>query len=220
MKREYKFSVGCLAAMLLISILYLLPVIVGGTKQTVVFAEAIRTLGAWPLTGAALGSAILSAAIGTAIAVICAPSAAWYAARVGGGCAKILTGAFVFAIIVPDPLIRAGLCAPLAGLPVSAIGLGAGLMFLACFAYIRLLPVEAEETAAMEGFGAARIFFGTVMPMLRPVVILMGAACAAWILNDCLQMGAVTFVAVNAATGILLAVVFAVRLRKIANIEE
>ena len=47
--------------------------------------------------------------------------------------------------------------------------------------FIKGLPHEIEEAAAIDGCGAIRTFFLVVMPMLKPTVISVGILELMWV---------------------------------------
>ena len=50
--------------------------------------------------------------------------------------------------------------------------------------FVKSIPLEIEEAAAIDGCGPFRTFFGVVLPMLRPTMISIGILEIMWIWND------------------------------------
>ena len=50
--------------------------------------------------------------------------------------------------------------------------------------FVKSLPLEIEEAAAIDGCGPLRTFFLVVMPMLKPTLISVGVLETMWIWND------------------------------------
>ena len=64
------------------------------------------------------------------------------------------------------------------------LGFGAGLASFMFTGFIRSIPLEIEEAAAMDGCGPIRTFFQVVLPMLKPTMISVGILEIMWIWND------------------------------------
>jgi raffinose/stachyose/melibiose transport system permease protein len=69
-------------------------------------------------------------------------------------------------------------------IPIVYLGFGAGLAIFMFLGFIKSLPHEIEEAAAIDGCGAIRTFFLVVMPMLKPTVISVGILELMWVWND------------------------------------
>lgn len=50
--------------------------------------------------------------------------------------------------------------------------------------FIKGLPLEIEEAAAIDGCGPVRTFFNVVFPMLKPTMISVGILELMWVWND------------------------------------
>ena len=50
--------------------------------------------------------------------------------------------------------------------------------------FIKGLPLEIEEAAAIDGCGPVRTFFNVVLPMLKPTMISVGILQLMWTWND------------------------------------
>ena len=63
-------------------------------------------------------------------------------------------------------------------------GFGAGLAVFMFAGFLKGIPLEIEEAAAIDGCGPIRTFFLIVFPMLKPVLISVGVLEIMWIWND------------------------------------
>jgi raffinose/stachyose/melibiose transport system permease protein len=50
--------------------------------------------------------------------------------------------------------------------------------------FVKGLPLEIEEAAAIDGCGPVRTFFSVVLPMLKPTLISVGILELMWVWND------------------------------------
>ena len=64
------------------------------------------------------------------------------------------------------------------------LGFGAGLAIFMFTGFVKSLPLEIEEAAAIDGCGPVRTFFSVVFPMLRPTLISVGVLEIMWVWND------------------------------------
>ena len=69
-------------------------------------------------------------------------------------------------------------------IPVVYLGFGAGLAIFMFVGFIKGLPLEIEEAAAIDGCSPVQTFFLVVLPMLKPTLISVGILQTMWIWND------------------------------------
>ena len=69
-------------------------------------------------------------------------------------------------------------------IPVIYLGFGAGLAIFMFVGFVKGLPLEIEEAAAIDGCGPVRTFFNVVLPMLKPTLISVGILELMWVWND------------------------------------
>ena len=65
-----------------------------------------------------------------------------------------------------------------------ALGFGAGLAVFMFTGFVKSLPLEIEEAAAIDGCGPVGTFFRVVLPMLKPTMISVGVLEIMWVWND------------------------------------
>ena len=149
------------------------------------------TFGNYPFFQSVLNSLIITL-ISTFLIVICTSMAAWYIARVNSIFCKIVYYLCVFSMVVPFQMVMFTLAKTADTLklntpwtiPIVYLGFGAGLASFMFTGFIRSIPLEIEEAAAMDGCGPIRTFFQVVLPMLKPTMISVGILEIMWIWND------------------------------------
>lgn len=130
--------------------------------------------------------------VSTALILIGTSMAAWYIARVGSKISRIVYYLCVFSMVVPFQMVMFTLSRTADALhlntpytiPVIYLGFGAGLAIFMFVGFVKGLPLEIEEAAAIDGCGAIRTFFRVVLPMLKPTLISVGVLEIMWIWND------------------------------------
>ena len=50
--------------------------------------------------------------------------------------------------------------------------------------FVKSLPLEIEEAAAIDGCGPLRTYFRVVLPMLKPTLVSVGILQTMWVWND------------------------------------
>ena len=116
----------------------------------------------------------------TALILVCTSMAAWYISRVGSLVSKIVYYLCVFSMVVP---FQMHLNTPWT-IPVIYLGFGAGLAVFMFTGFVKSLPLEIEEAAAIDGCGPVGTFFRVVLPMLKPTMISVGVLEIMWVWND------------------------------------
>ncbi len=124
--------------------------------------------------------------------LICTSMAAWYISRVNSLFARIVYYLCVFSMVVPFQMVMFTLAKTANTLhldtpftiPVIYLGFGAGLAVFMFVGFVKGIPLEIEEAAAIDGCGPLRTFFLVVFPMLKPVLISVGVLEIMWIWND------------------------------------
>ena len=117
---------------------------------------------------------------------------AWYIARVNSKFANIFYYLCLFSMIVPFQMVMFTLTFTADNLklntpwtiPVVYLGFGAGLAIFMFAGFVKSLPLEIEEAAAIDGCGPIRTFFLVVLPMLKPTLISVGILETMWVWTD------------------------------------
>ena len=149
------------------------------------------TFGNYPFIKAAGFSLLITVVSVLLILLFCAMSA-WYIARVNSVISKVFYYLCLFSMIVPFQMVmftltftadQLNLNTPYT-IPIVYLGFGAGLAIFMFMGFIKGLPLEIEEAAAIDGCGPVRTFFLVVLPMLKPTIISVGILELMWVWND------------------------------------
>ena len=149
------------------------------------------TFGNYPFANSVLYSAIITV-LSTALILIFCSMAAWYIARVDSIFCKIVYFLCVFSMVVPFQMVMFTLSKTADTLklntpwtiPIVYLGFGAGLAIFMFVGFVKSIPLEIEEAAAIDGCGPVRTFFEVVLPMLKPTLISVGILEIMWVWND------------------------------------
>ena len=149
------------------------------------------TFGNYPFASSVLYSVVITL-LSTFLILLCTTMAAWYIARVNSFFCKILYYLCVFSMVVPFQMVMFTLSKTADKLhlntpwtiPVVYLGFGAGLAIFMFVGFVKAIPQEIEEAAAIDGCGPLRVFFSVVLPMLRPTMISVGILEIMWVWND------------------------------------
>lgn len=149
------------------------------------------TFGNYPFYRAVFYSFFITI-ISTVLILLCTSMAAWYISRVGSLLSKIVYFLCVFSMVVPFQMVMFTLARTADTLslntpytiPVIYLGFGSGLAVFMFTGFVKSLPLEIEEAAAIDGCGPVRTFFSVVLPMLRPTMISVGVLEIMWVWND------------------------------------
>lgn len=205
---RYTWRTGILEiVMVAVGLLFLLPVYIlvvlslkaPNDKSATLAFPSQPTLenfwGAWQQGG--LGGALMNSAIVTIVSitliVVLSAAAAYPLSRVGALWSKLTFFAFLIGLLLPVqlgllPLYQSvrdlGLLGTLAGVILVTVG---GSMPFAIFLYagfLRALPSDYEEAAALDGASPFRTFWSVVFPLVRPITgtIIILSAVGTW--ND------------------------------------
>ena len=149
------------------------------------------TFGNYPFVKAAWFSLLITVVSVAMILLFCSMSA-WYIARVNNLISKVFYYLCLFSMIVPFQMVmftltftadKLNLNTPYT-IPIVYLGFGAGLAIFMFMGFIKGLPLEIEEAAAIDGCGPLRTFFLVVLPMLKPTIISVGILELMWVWND------------------------------------
>ncbi|MDY5002357.1 MAG: carbohydrate ABC transporter permease [Eubacteriales bacterium] len=130
--------------------------------------------------------------VSTALILLCTSMAAWYIARVGSPICKIVYYLCIFSMVVPFQMVMFTLSRTADALhlntpwtiPIIYLGFGAGLAVFMFVGFVKSIPIEIEEAAAIDGCSPVRTFFSVVLPMMKPTMISVGILEIMWIWND------------------------------------
>ena len=157
------------------------------------------TFGNYPFAKSVLYSVVITL-LSTALILLCTSMAAWYIARVNSLFCKALYFLCVFSMVVPFQMVMftlsktansvrlLGFWGPHLNtpwtIPIIYLGFGAGLAIFMFVGFVKSIPMEIEEAAAIDGCGPLRTYFSVVVPMLKPTMVSVGILEIMWVWND------------------------------------
>ncbi len=164
------------------------------------------TFGNYPFWKSAFYSVFITV-VSSALILLCTSMAAWYIARVNSKLCRAIYYLCVFSMVVPFQMVmftlsktadrvkipyfnfvsgvfdKVALNTPWT-IPIIYLGFGAGLAIFMFVGFVKSIPLEIEEAAAIDGCSPLRTYFSVVFPMLRPTMISVGILEIMWVWND------------------------------------
>ncbi len=157
------------------------------------FANFIKgvTFGGYPFWKSLLFSTVITL-LSTGLILIFTSMAAWYISRVDSILCRIVYYLCVFSMVVPFQMVMFTLSKTADTLklntpwtiPVIYLGFGAGLAVFMFTGFVKSIPLDIEEAAAIDGCGPLRTFFTVVLPMLKPTMVSVAILEIMWVWND------------------------------------
>lgn len=149
------------------------------------------TFGNYPFIKSVLYSVVITL-LSAFLILLFTSMAAWYIARVNSLFCKILYFLCVFSMVIPFQMVMFTLSKTADKLklntpwtiPIVYLGFGAGLAIFMFVGFVKSIPLEIEEAAAIDGCGPLRTYFSVVLPMLKPTMISVGILEIMWVWND------------------------------------
>ena len=149
------------------------------------------TFGGYPFWKSVFYSTVITV-LSTALIVVFTSMAAWYITRVDSRLCRAIYYLCVFSMVVPFQMVMFTLSKTADVLklntpwtiPVIYLGFGAGLAVFMFVGFVKGIPLEIEEAAAIDGCGPLRTFFSVVLPMMKPTLISVTILELMWVWND------------------------------------
>ena len=149
------------------------------------------TFGNYPFIKSVLYSVVITL-LSAFLILLFTSMAAWYIARVNSLFCKALYFLCVFSMVIPFQMVMYTLSKTADKLklntpwtiPIVYLGFGAGLAIFMFVGFVKSIPLEIEEAAAIDGCGPLRTYFSVVLPMLKPTMISVGILEIMWVWND------------------------------------
>lgn len=211
-KKSKAASASLTVVFSIISVVYILPILVvlmnsfkensfvktetfkfPTAESFVQWANYIKgmTFGNYPFFKSVLFTTVITL-LSSALILVCCSMAAWFLARVNNAVCKVIYYMCVFSMVVPFQMVMFTLAKTADTLklntpwtiPIIYLGFGAGLAVFMFTGFIKSIPLEIEEAAAIDGCGPLRTYFSVVFPMLKPTLISVGILEIMWIWND------------------------------------
>ena len=149
------------------------------------------TFGGYPFWKSALYSTVITI-LSTTLILLFTSMAAWFISRVNSLFCRIVYFICVFSMVVPFQMVmftlsktadRLNLDTPWT-IPVIYLGFGAGLAVFMFVGFVKSIPLEIEEAAAIDGCSPLRTYFSVVLPMMKPTMISVAILELMWVWND------------------------------------
>ena len=149
------------------------------------------TFGGYPFSNSVVYSVIITL-LGTALILLFTSMAAWYISRVDSLVCRIVYYGCVFSMVVPFQMVMFTLSKTADTLklntpwtiPVIYLGFGAGLAVFMFVGFVKGIPLDIEEAAAIDGCNPFRTYFSVVLPMMKPTIVSVAILEIMWIWND------------------------------------
>ncbi|MDY2997472.1 MAG: carbohydrate ABC transporter permease [Faecalimonas sp.] len=138
-------------------------------------------------------NSIILMVVSTILTILVSSMASYYLARVTSKISKALRIYFLIGIMVPYVIVYLPLCILLRhanipfGVPVLILVFVSGNISFATFMYtnfIRSLPKELEEAAAIDGAGKFTLFWKIIFPLLKPCTATIAIFVGLGVWND------------------------------------
>ena len=118
--------------------------------------------------------------------------AAWFIIRVNNLFTKIIYYLCIFSMVVPFQMVMFTLSKTADTLylnnpftiSIIYLGFGAGIAIFLFSGFMKSIPIEIEEAAAIDGCNPLQMFFKVVMPICKPIYISVAILQIMWIWND------------------------------------
>ena len=149
------------------------------------------TFGAYNFWLAFFYSAFIT--ISSVLLILIATSmAAWFIIRVNNKFTKIIYYLCIFSMVVPFQMVMFTLSKTADTLylnnpftiSIIYLGFGAGLSIFLFSGFMKSIPIEIEEAAAIDGCNPVQMFFKVVMPICKPIYVSVAILQIMWIWND------------------------------------
>ena len=149
------------------------------------------TFGGYPFSKSVIYSIVVTI-LGTILILLFTSMAAWYISRVDSLACRVVYYACVFSMVVPFQMVMFTLSKTADTLklntpwtiPVIYLGFGAGLAVFMFVGFVKGIPLDIEEAAAIDGCNPFRTYFSVVLPMMKPTMISVAILEIMWIWND------------------------------------
>lgn len=149
------------------------------------------TFGNYPFFKAFFYSVVITVT-STLLILFCTSMAAWYINRVGTLFSKIIYYLCIFSMVVPFQMVMYTLSKTADMFNLNSpyticivyLGFGAGLAIFMFSGFVKSIPYEIEEAAAIDGCSPLQTYFKIVLPICKPMFISVAILEIMWIWND------------------------------------
>ena len=149
------------------------------------------TFGGYPFINSVFYSVLITV-LSTVLIVLFTSMAAYYITRVDSRICRVIYYLCVFSMVVPFQMVMFTLSKTADTLklntpwtiPIIYLGFGAGLAVFMFVGFVKSIPLEIEEAAALDGSSPFQTFFKIVLPMMKPTLISVAILEIMWVWND------------------------------------
>lgn len=140
-----------------------------------------------------LVNTVLLATLSVIMIILFSALAGWRLCRTKTRLSAVIFGLFVFSMLIPFssimiPLYKVVLALKiknsLIGLAFVYAGLGVSMAIFLYHGFVKGIPMELEEAAAIDGGSKWRIFFSVILPLLKPITATICITNVLWVWND------------------------------------
>lgn len=156
------------------------------------FDNYIRTIDKMNYLHSFLNTAFLTF-LSVFMMILFSAMAGWRLSRTKTKLSSVIFSLFVFSMLIPFssimiPLYKVILALhiknSLVGLSFVYAGFGVSMAIFLYHGFVKGIPYELEEAAAMDGCSKWMTFFKIIVPMLKPVTVAIGISNVLWVWND------------------------------------
>lgn len=136
---------------------------------------------------------LLLTTLGVGMMIVFSAMAGWRLCRTKTRLSQIIFALFVFSMLIPFSSIMIPLYKiilifhiknSLIGLSFVYAGFGVSMAIFLYHGFIKGIPFELEEAAAIDGCNKITIFYKIILPMLKPVTVAISISNVLWVWND------------------------------------
>ncbi|MBP1755102.1 MAG: sugar transporter permease [Firmicutes bacterium] len=136
---------------------------------------------------------LLLTTLGVGMMIVFSAMAGWRLCRTKTRLSQIIFALFIFSMLIPFSSIMIPLYKiilvfhiknSLIGLSFVYAGFGVSMAIFLYHGFIKGIPFELEEAAAMDGCNKITIFYKIILPMLKPVTVAIAISNVLWVWND------------------------------------
>ncbi len=139
------------------------------------------------------GNTIVLAGLSVAMMILFSALAGWRLCRTKTKLSALIFSLFVFSMLIPFssimiPLYKVVLALKiknsLTGLSFVYAGMGVSMAVFLYHGFVKGIPIELEEAAAIDGGSRLKIFFQIILPLLKPMTATICITNVLWVWND------------------------------------
>ena len=136
---------------------------------------------------------VVLSALSVSMMILFSALAGWRLCRTKTKLSSFIFGMFVFSMLIPFssimiPLYKVVLALKiknsLLGLSFVYAGLGVSMAIFLYHGFVKGIPQELEEAAAIDGGSRIKIFFLIILPLLKPITATICITNVLWVWND------------------------------------